>query len=40
MELPQKVYYINLENKQENNKLFLQRIIGKYHQACLTQIVE
>ena len=26
MELPQKVYYINLENKQENNKLFLERI--------------
>jgi len=26
MKLPQKVYYINLENKQENNKLFLERI--------------
>jgi len=26
MELPRKVYYINLENKQENNKLFLERI--------------
>lgn len=26
MELPEKVYYINLENKQENNKLFLERI--------------